>query len=337
MFARRNSGPPSSRILGPRVNRIDLYRDGLHSPWGIRLKGGRDVDGGTPLEITKIFVGSAAEGILFPGDKVVAINHQDTSRLTHMEAQNQMKMAGTNVQLDIVRPSHSNAPTTPNFPSMDHNEMSQMHAQQGMVGAYEPYRTAPLVTPTPKTLNDQPGLGSPPMRPQSQQSYHPPQSPMFDSKPPPAGLGPQSRTIHVGGAPKKVVSGQFNTPLNIYSDEAIAEAAIHNRNLLDGQSSDHPGFVESRHKLPHPKDATLSHPHQSETFKLILESELDKAKDHPKMFGSEFRDPPKDGRPNSQMSNKSADIDPVMYDNSINQSASFKRVMYSVMGETTDF
>ena len=33
---------------------VDLYRDGVCSPWGFRLKGGIDVDGGTPLEIVKV-------------------------------------------------------------------------------------------------------------------------------------------------------------------------------------------------------------------------------------------------------------------------------------------
>jgi hypothetical protein len=32
-------------------------------------------------------VGTASEGVLFPGDRVVSINHQDTSRMTHLEAQ----------------------------------------------------------------------------------------------------------------------------------------------------------------------------------------------------------------------------------------------------------
>jgi len=33
---------------------IDLHRDGINSPWGFRLKGGIDVDGGTPLEIIRV-------------------------------------------------------------------------------------------------------------------------------------------------------------------------------------------------------------------------------------------------------------------------------------------
>ena len=41
--------------------------------------------------------------------------------------------------------------------------------------------------------------------------------------------GPHSKTISMGGVQKEVVSNQFNCPLNMYSDEAIAEAAMTNR------------------------------------------------------------------------------------------------------------
>ena len=33
---------------------VELNRDGLNAPWGLRLKGGKDVEGGTPLEITRV-------------------------------------------------------------------------------------------------------------------------------------------------------------------------------------------------------------------------------------------------------------------------------------------
>ena len=36
------------------IQSIELHRDGLRSPWGFRLKGGIDVDGGIPLEIIKV-------------------------------------------------------------------------------------------------------------------------------------------------------------------------------------------------------------------------------------------------------------------------------------------
>lgn len=33
---------------------MELYRDGVDCPWGFRLKGGIDVDGGIPLEIIRV-------------------------------------------------------------------------------------------------------------------------------------------------------------------------------------------------------------------------------------------------------------------------------------------
>ena len=33
---------------------MELYRDGVDCPWGFRLKGGIDVDGGTPLEVIRV-------------------------------------------------------------------------------------------------------------------------------------------------------------------------------------------------------------------------------------------------------------------------------------------
>jgi hypothetical protein len=43
------------------------------------------------------------------------------------------------------------------------------------------------------------------------------------------GGGPQVKTINLGGVQKEVVSTQFNSPLNLYSDESIAEAAMANK------------------------------------------------------------------------------------------------------------
>jgi hypothetical protein len=51
----------------------------------------------------QVFVGSASDGVFIPGDKVVGINHQDTSRLTHLEAQNLIKSSGTAAKIDVIR------------------------------------------------------------------------------------------------------------------------------------------------------------------------------------------------------------------------------------------
>ena len=33
---------------------VEIFREGTQSAWGFRLRGGSDVDGGTPLEIIKV-------------------------------------------------------------------------------------------------------------------------------------------------------------------------------------------------------------------------------------------------------------------------------------------
>ena len=137
-------------------------------------------------------------------------------------------------------------------------------------------------------------------RPSSGQSQHYDQYEQIAvSKP----FAPQAKTIEVGGVKKQVVTQQFNTPLNMYSDESIADAIV---------KGNHPGYVQSsRPHLPTPKDATFSRPQQSPTFKLILESEMDKARDHDRIMGSELQKHQQqqmlqNSRPNSSMSNRSA-------------------------------
>ena len=88
---------------------------------------------------------------------------------------------------------------------------------------------------------------------------------------------------------------------------------------------------------------------------LILESEMDKARNEQGIMGSEFHKPPGGGgsRPSSSMSNRSGQpndvsvsfdllseyfaiwqypLQPIMLDNSISQSKSFKILMHNVLG-----
>jgi len=308
---------------------VDLYRDGVCSPWGFRLKGGIDVDGGTPLEIIKVFVGSASDGQLVPGDKVVSINHQDTSKLTHLEAQNLIKNSGTSAQVEVIRHGYN-----PQSGYLGGGQEIYDYLQDNDVAKVQnqPFRTTPLVSPTPRTINE---------LHQKPTSFSP--TPMTSPSPYGGHHQPMSKTIQIGGSQKQIVSQQFNSPMNMYSDEAIAESAVANQALLQsnvptlGQIQNnayHPGFVPSSTKphLPTPRDSTFSRPQASETFKIIMESEMDKAKDHQGMVGSEFPKEKHSSRPSSVMSNNSSTKrdDPFMINNNINQSTSFKRLMYSL-------
>lgn len=199
------------------------------------------------------------------------------------------------------------------------------------------------MTPTPKTINDihsQQRAGAGASRPAERIPVSPPMSPIMS---PTFGQNQLVKTVTIGGTQKQIVSQQFNSPLNIYSDDAIALEAASNQDLIQSnvptlnqiQNQQHPGYVpSSKPHLPTPRDATFSRPQASETFKLILESEMDKAKDHPNTIGSEFTKEKQVSRPSSVMSNKSNTTqDPFMMNNHINQSTSFKRLMYSVLGE----
>ncbi|KAM4730058.1 LIM domain-binding protein 3-like isoform 3-T3 [Anableps anableps] len=84
-------------------------------PWGFRLQGGKDFN--MPLTISRITLGSkAAQGNLIQGDIIVAIDGVSTEGMTHLEAQNKIKMAHHNLALTMTK-SKRPVPMAP--PRMD--------------------------------------------------------------------------------------------------------------------------------------------------------------------------------------------------------------------------
>ncbi|XP_035982090.1 LIM domain-binding protein 3 isoform X1 [Fundulus heteroclitus] len=84
-------------------------------PWGFRLQGGKDFN--MPLTISRISPGSkAAQGNLIQGDVIVAIDGVSTEGMTHLEAQNKIKMAHHNLALTMTK-SKRPVPMAP--PRMD--------------------------------------------------------------------------------------------------------------------------------------------------------------------------------------------------------------------------
>lgn len=82
---------------------VELIREGTQAAWGFRLRGGSDVDGGTPLEIIKVFDGGPSEGLLQPGDKIISINSQDAGLMSHFEAQTLFRTSGKRVKVHVLR------------------------------------------------------------------------------------------------------------------------------------------------------------------------------------------------------------------------------------------
>ncbi|KAK3573469.1 hypothetical protein QTP86_024688 [Hemibagrus guttatus] len=72
------------------------------APWGFRLQGGKDFN--MPLTISRITPGSkAASGNLTQGDIIVAIDGVSTDGMTHLDAQNKIKNASYNLALTMQR------------------------------------------------------------------------------------------------------------------------------------------------------------------------------------------------------------------------------------------
>ncbi|XP_077585459.1 LIM domain-binding protein 3-like isoform X1 [Stigmatopora nigra] len=71
-------------------------------PWGFRLQGGKDFN--MPLTISRITPGSkAAQANLVQGDVIMAIDGASTDGMTHLEAQNKIKMASYNLSLTMTK------------------------------------------------------------------------------------------------------------------------------------------------------------------------------------------------------------------------------------------
>ncbi|KAL4668550.1 hypothetical protein H8958_013189 [Nasalis larvatus] len=74
-------------------------------PWGFRLVGGKDFE--QPLAISRVTPGSkAALANLCIGDVITAIDGENTSNMTHLEAQNRIKGCTDNMTLTVARSEH---------------------------------------------------------------------------------------------------------------------------------------------------------------------------------------------------------------------------------------
>jgi hypothetical protein len=85
----------------PGETELRLYRDSLSTPWGFRLYGGKDLS--IPLSVQRVLTGTPSDGELQSGDLILQIQGSDAGRLTHLQAQEQIRKAGGSLLLRIVR------------------------------------------------------------------------------------------------------------------------------------------------------------------------------------------------------------------------------------------
>ncbi|XP_019300359.2 LIM domain-binding protein 3 isoform X2 [Panthera pardus] len=158
-------------------------------PWGFRLQGGKDFN--MPLTISRITPGSkAAQSQLSQGDLVVAIDGINTDTMTHLEAQNKIKSASYNLSLTLQK-SKRPVPISTTAPPVQ-SPLPVIPHQKVVVNS--PANADYQERFNPSALKD------------SALSTHKP----IEVK----GLGGKATIIHA----------QYNTPISMYSQDAIMDA-----------------------------------------------------------------------------------------------------------------
>ncbi|CAN9499524.1 unnamed protein product [Ophioblennius macclurei] len=173
-------------------------------PWGFRLQGGKDFN--MPLTISRITPGSkAALGNLVQGDVIVAIDGVGTDGMTHLEAQNKIKMANYNLSLTMTKAKRP-IPMAP--PRMD-AAISLIPHQQ-------------VFSPASPNAGFHPGV-------------------LKDSYQPIEVKGP--------GGKATIIHAQYNTPISMYSQDAIMDA-IAGQTQAKGHDGSHYGAPLIMHQAP---------------------------------------------------------------------------------------
>ncbi|XP_030255679.1 LIM domain-binding protein 3b isoform X3 [Sparus aurata] len=159
------------------------------APWGFRLQGGKDFN--MPLTISRITPGSkAVGGSLAQGDVISAIDGVSTEGMTHLEAQNKIKCATNKLSLTMLK-SRRPAPVPTATPRMD-SPMPVIPHQKVIANTAANVEYTPSFNPS--ALKD------------SALSTHKP----IEVK------GP--------GGKATIVHAQYNTPISMYSQDAIMDA-----------------------------------------------------------------------------------------------------------------
>ncbi|XP_043668780.1 PDZ and LIM domain protein 3 isoform X9 [Vespula pensylvanica] len=297
---------------------IKLKRSSTGRPWGIRIAGGADL--GSPIVVTR-----SENEELQRGDVIKKIDDYDTRDVRHVDAQYLLQNS-ERIKLVVERAKPARTPgelpkspvPPPSFeeyiPSpipSDRFQPAHEHldeVREERVYLSQPYRTTPLVLPGAKVKKDAP-LGECYLR------HHP--NPMIRAAP------HHYEPAHPEVAMKqKVVHKQFNSPIGLYSEQNIADT-------IKCQASAIP-----------PKMSVKYDPSKSEAYKALQEEALGDTV-------QEVRQPARTGVfspqkanynriPHARPKSPAGSYVNVLDDDGekIHQSNSFKRIMYSVLGQT---
>ncbi|KAM9411757.1 LIM domain-binding protein 3b isoform 1-T2 [Salvelinus alpinus] len=170
------------------------------APWGFRLHGGKDFN--MPLTISRITPGSmAAGGSLVQGDIITSVDGLSTEGMTHLEAQNKIKMASNKLALTMQK---SKRPTLVAMatPRMDSPMSVIPHQKEGEHVKKEVEEEEEVeVKKFGRLLSKKPVEPTPALRT-------------------PSPLLPPSPAAAVSS------KGQYNSPISLYSAHTLREMAL---------------------------------------------------------------------------------------------------------------
>ncbi|XP_047515329.1 PDZ and LIM domain protein 3 isoform X5 [Pieris napi] len=318
---------------------VTLRRETRDTNWGLRLVGGSDL--ATPLIVTRVTPGTPAGRDLTRGDIIAKVDDYDARDLRHEDAQNLFKNAKNQIKLVVQRTPSPKPGNTWRGPESLPRSTPLLQPQYSLQheGEYrtvmlspdsarnedvvdesitsQPYRTTPLVLPGAKVRREpgptesylrhhpNPAMRAPP--------HHDYRDTLMRQK-----VAESVLQRVVGEDANKVVHKQFNSPINMYSEQNIANSIRQQTSPLPSKPYD---------------------PAKSDTYRALQEQGLGDAHEVPtpqtKVFTAPATKkpvPPKISKEASQ--GKQTTFVNSLHEEHIIQSNSFKRLMYNVLGET---
>ncbi|XP_045470416.1 PDZ and LIM domain protein 3 isoform X1 [Harmonia axyridis] len=342
---------------------VTLKRNSPTEQWGFSLVGGADVK--TPLIVTRVGFGSPADGVLQRGDIITKVGNYDSRDIRHQDAQNLFKNSGSNIRVVVQRDTSLKHPTstgssrasshnysplsvsphlsprgppstyspggsalTPYYSSplpsiddnyfdvLDYNPGSHRRTEDGEVHVTkQPYRTTPLVLPGAKVKKES-GHNESYLR------HHP--NPAVRAAPHHLDGDLLLRhkvansvldRLSTGDPNKQIVHKQFNSPLSLYSEPNVVDT------------------IRKQTGVTPIKKSVKFNPAESETYKAIQEEQVGQEVHELKPAPTKVYTP--QAKKSNSVNQQPAYTNSIGQDEIIHQSGSFRRLMLSVLPETS--